>query len=408
MRLLHITPYYEDSWAYGGIPRVVSALTKGLVGRGHGVTVCTTDACDRASRLTGTAASVRQPWPPFKTPSGVEVRVFPNLSNKLAYDLQFFVPLGLGEFLRSHAGSFDVAHLHACHNLPASIGARYLGRAGVPYLLTPNGTAPLIERRRLAKRVFDLTLGRGLIEEASRVIAVTEAERRQLLSLGVSPDVIRVLGNPLDLSEFDDPPKRGEFRARAGLGAEPLVLFLGKLTPRKRVDVLLHSFAQLARPDARLVIAGNDMGHGDTLRDLVRRLGLNARASFTGLLKGRERLEALADADVVAYPSEHEIFGLVPVEALLCGSPVVVADDSGCGEVVARTGAGRVVKPGDVAALAQAISEMLDAPAAWRRAAVAAQEPLRHLFGVDAVCERLETFYHEVSNAGTRATGPAR
>ena len=51
MRLLHITPYYEDAWAYGGIPRVVSALAKGLVGRGHEVTVCTTDACDRASRL---------------------------------------------------------------------------------------------------------------------------------------------------------------------------------------------------------------------------------------------------------------------------------------------------------------------------------------------------------------------
>src|SRR5262249_45340055 len=157
-------------------------------------------------RLTGATARVRLPWPPFRTPAGVEVRVFPNFSNKLAYDLQFFVPIGLGEFLHGHAGSFDVAHLHGCHNLPVSIGARRLARATVPYLLSPHGTAPLIERRRIAKRVFDLTLGRGLIEGASRVLAVSEAERRQLLALGVSPEIIRLLGNPLDLSEFDDAP----------------------------------------------------------------------------------------------------------------------------------------------------------------------------------------------------------
>ena len=408
MRLLHITPYYEDAWAYGGIPRVVSALAKGLARRGHEVTVCTTDASDRASRLATPAASARRPWPPFKTPAGVEVRVFPNFSNKLAYDLQFFVPLGLGEFLRGHAGSFDVAHLHGCHNLPVSIAARRLARAAVPYLLSPHGTAPLIERRRIAKRIFDLTLGRGLMEGAARVLAVSEAERRQLVALGVSPAIIRVLGNPLDLSEFDDAPERGQFRARAGLGAEPLVLFLGKLTPRKRVDVLLRAFAQLARPNARLVIAGNDMGHGHALRDLARRLDLGSRVSFAGLLKGRERLEALADADVVAYPSQHEVFGLVPVEALLCGTPVIVADDSGSGEIVDRTGAGRVVKPGDVAGLAQTIAEVLDAPAVWRKAAVAAQGPLRQLFGVDAVCERLEAFYREASTAGVRVIGQAR
>src|SRR5262249_10995966 len=165
-------------------------------------------------------------------------RVFPNLSNKLAYDLQFFVPIGLGSFLRGHAGSFDVGHLHACHNLPGAIAARHLTRVGVPYLLTPNGTAPpWIERRGLAKRVFDLSLGRGVMAGASRVVAVTKAEHDQLVKTGVRPADIRVMGNPVDLGEFEDLPERGRFRARAHLGEAPVVLFLGKLTPRKRVDV---------------------------------------------------------------------------------------------------------------------------------------------------------------------------
>src|SRR5262249_53156885 len=93
MRILHITPYFEAGWAYGGNPRVVSALVKGLARRGHDLTVCTTDACDRSSRLAMPDRIGRWAWPPFKTSAGSEVRVFPNLSNKLAYDLQFFVPV---------------------------------------------------------------------------------------------------------------------------------------------------------------------------------------------------------------------------------------------------------------------------------------------------------------------------
>src|SRR5438477_176357 len=78
-----------------------------------------------------------------------------------------------------------------------------------------------------------------------------------------------------------------------------------------------------------LVVAGNDRGALGDAQSLVKRLGLGFRVVFTGLLACRERLEALADADVVAYVSEHEVFGLVPLEALLAGTPVVVGDDSG-------------------------------------------------------------------------------
>ena len=104
------------------------------------------------------------------------------------------------------------------------------------------------------------------------------------------------------------------------------------------------------------------MGAGARTRSLVRSLGIEHRTIFTGLLRGRDRLEALADADVLVYPSQDEIFGLVPLEALLCGTPVVVADDSGCGEVVRITGGGHVVPLGDVDALSRAIDVVLTSP----------------------------------------------
>jgi len=382
LRVLHVTPYFEGAWAYGGIPRLATALAKALARRGHQVTVCTTDAGDARARWAGPSDQ-----------SAIDVRVFPNRSNWAAYHYQFFVPAGLGGYLARHAGAFDVAHLHACHHLPGAIAARHLTRARVPYVVQPNGTAPRLERRRLAKWLFDATVGRRVLPGAARVVAVSDAERRQLAGIGVPEARVSLVPNPIDLDEFDAPPARGAFRAAHGLGDAPVVLYLGKLTPRKRLDLLVAAFAALDRAEARLVIAGNDMGSGAAARAGAAALGIGARTRFTGLLRGRDRLAALADANVVVYPSRHEIFGLVPLEALLCGTPVVVAGDSGCGEVVARVGGGIVVPQDDRAALASAIARVLDGPEDWRGPVAEAGRRIRDWYGADAVAATLDALY---------------
>ena len=144
LRILHVVPYYEQAWAYGGIPRLATTITRALARRGHAVTVCTTDVRDSRTRASRTSLNE----------AGVDVRMFRNASNAVAYHFQFFTPVGLRHFLRKAAGSFDIAHLHACHNLPVVIAAWELTRAGVPYVVSPNGTAPAIERRIKAKRLF--------------------------------------------------------------------------------------------------------------------------------------------------------------------------------------------------------------------------------------------------------------
>ena len=203
-------PYGGDAWGYGGIPRLSDAIARGLAARGHEVTVCTTDACDADRRLAPSSPGAR----PFT------LRVFPNLSNRLAYNYQCFLPVGLGGYLKRHAAAFDVAHLHACRNLPGVIAARHMQEAGVPYVLAPNGTAPNLERRRAAKRVFDAVLGRRVIDGAAKVLAVTQAEHRQLTDLGVAAGRISVVPNPLAIEEFDPPPARGQPSGRAPASRE--------------------------------------------------------------------------------------------------------------------------------------------------------------------------------------------
>ena len=174
------------------------------------------------------------------------------------------------------------------------------------------------------------------------------------------------------------------------------MLYLGKLTPRKRVDVLLRAFALSVAADARLAIAGNDMGTRRSLEHLSSALGLGDRVVFTGLLRGAARLEALADADVLVYPSADEVFGLVPLEALLTGTPVVVADDSGCGELIGRLGGGVVTPLGDPEALAAAIRQVLAARDDWRRRASEAASVVRQRYGAPTVAAELDALYHDV------------
>jgi len=391
LRVLQVTPYYEAAFGYGGIPRVAAALSAALARRGHHVTVCTTDACDARSRLSGPdgPGPRLRAWPPRRARDGVELRVFPNLSNRLAWRLQFFSPIGLRSWLREHARDFDLAHIHGHHHLPGVIAAAELSRSGVPYLVAPNGTAPRIERRRLAKAAFDHTVGRHVLRGARGVIAVSEAERKQLEALEIAPARICGVPNSVDLDEFEGLP------LPTPTSKATRVLYLGQLTPRKHVDVLVRAMSRLPEP-VSLEIAGGDGGCEGSLRRLVQRLGLTSRVRFAGLLRGRGRLEALAAADVVAYAGRDEVFGLVALESLLCGTPVVVADDCGSGELIRRLGGGLCVPPGDDAALARALAAILAECEIWREAARRAAGEVRRLFSSDAVAATCQGIYEAV------------
>ncbi len=399
LRILHVVPYFEGAWAYGGIPRLATALVRGLAERGHQVTVCTTDAGDARSRWRHHGVDARR---------NVDLRVFPNISNRLAYDWQMFLPVGLFTFLRRHAPAFDVAHLHACRNVPGLVASHWLRRAGVPYVISPNGTAPLLERRYAAKRVFDALGGRAVLDDADAIVAVTDAERRQLVDLGLAEERIRLVPNPVDETEFNEGANVARFRRWYGLGDAPVVLFLGKLTPRKGVEHLVHAFSMLQTSGALLVIAGNDMGAGAAIDAAVSSHGIGNRVVRTGLLRGSDRIDAVAAADVLVYPSRDEIFGLVPLEALMAGTPVVVCNDSGCGEVIGRIGGGHVVPYADPVTLAGAIDAILGAPSLWKQRAASAARRARALYGVDVVSEQMERVYTGLARRRRFMTSPPR
>ncbi len=180
---------------------------------------------------------------------------------------------------------------------------------------------------------------------AARVLTVSHHSARSLASLAGLTDVT-VLPNGVDLQTFK-PEGRLDSRLR-----QPSVLYAGGYKPHKRVELLLDTLESL--PDVQLALAGSPPP-AMLQRDSARALG--QRLTVLGPLDDAELAAAYRSATVFAYPSEHEGFGLPPLEAMACGTPVLCADSSSLPEVV---GEAALRFGGDAHTLRQALARMLD------------------------------------------------
>ncbi len=372
MNILQVTPYFAPAWAYGGPPRSVYELSRELVQQGHSVTVLTTDALDATNRAK----------PVSETMDGIEVHRCRNLGNNLAWRQQLFLPSGTALFLRAYLRDFDIVHLHMFRTVQNAITHRLATKYSIPYVLSARGSLPRIVRGRAAKSLFDAVAGRRLLRDAKKVIALSSAESSDYESIGVPTSKITVIFNGIDPTLYRNLPRLGTFARMHGLEGRKLVTYIGRINARKGLDHLLRAFRGLSQTgdDVKLVLAGPDDGYRGRLETLAEELSLSKSIIYAGPATMSEKLQILADSDLIVYPAEHEVFGLVPFEALLCGKPVVVANDSGCGEIVEMARAGLTIPYGDSARLQKAIATCLENGAAIREMVIQGQRfVLKHM-----------------------------
>jgi glycosyltransferase involved in cell wall biosynthesis len=385
MRILQVAPFFSPKM--GGSARIVFQTSKYLANRGHRVTVLAGDFGLKEVRFTSY--------------SGFEQVLLPSLMSKWG----FYLTPNLITWCRKHIKDFDVIYLHEVRTFQNVILHHFSKRMKIPYLISAHGTLPIIEHRKCAKRAFDRFFGSSLLQGAACLIAVSRAEMEQYLNAGLKPERTRLIPNGLDLDEFLYLPARGIFRRKLGVpGREAkILLFLGRLHRIKGLNYLLESFAYLAGAGDPLclAIAGPDGGEQSVLQSLAVRLGVSDRTIFPGPLYQQEKLAALVDADVLVYPSKYEIFGLVPCEALLCGTPVVVSDVGGLRDFIRESGAGYLVPCGDSHALAAGISRALSRPDESARMVKAGQRFIRERLNWKVIIPEVEAVLGEVINGST-------
>jgi glycosyltransferase involved in cell wall biosynthesis len=216
-----------------------------------------------------------------------------------------------------------------------------------------------------ARRLYLRVLTRRSCQRARRVIAISHSTARDLsATFGIPPESIDV-ALPGVGSQFAPLPDAdvAAFRARKGL-PDRFLLFLGTLEPRKNLPVLLRAYAQLPARDraaVHLVLAGGRGWMSDDVFGTIEALDLSDSVHLPGYVAPDELPLWYNAAEAFVYPSVLEGFGLPVVEALACGTPVLVSDVSSLPEAAGETG--YCLPPGDVAAWTDALARVLHDPA---------------------------------------------
>lgn len=279
------------------------------------------------------------------------------------------ISLDLARTLNRDVNSFDVVHIHAVWNFPTFWAMRSAYRAGVPYVVAPQGSFDpwALAQNRWGKRLYGSLTEVPLIRHASCVQALTEKEAAQFRDFGLSTR-IEVIANGVDeyILRRDRSPDPEHFGLPAGCA---VLLYMSRIHAKKGLDLLVAAAEILRRdvPALRIVIAGDDAGSGylSAIKTECTKRNLEDVLLFVGELRGEAKLEALAAADAFILPSRSEGLPVAALEALSAGLPVILTDECNLAEVDG-CGAGYVVPP-DSRRIAGAVRELFLLDRAERR-----------------------------------------
>jgi glycosyltransferase involved in cell wall biosynthesis len=245
-------------------------------------------------------------------------------------------------WLRENAGQYDLVLVSEIWSVMIQRAMRVLRRLGIPYVVQPRGSLDPydLKKKGLLKRVLGPLIVRRNLEGARCLLTASQAEEERAQTFGAKT-VRKTLPHPVKAN----PPGDG-LRLRSERGIPPgavLFLFLSRIDPKKRVDLLLEGYERAARrlPPSRLLIAGD--GNPRLLDELKRRaqsLSCARDVEFLGFQSGQEKSDLLAAADVFVLPSDFENFGIAVVEALHAGLPVILSTGVQLWQGIVAAGAG--------------------------------------------------------------------
>lgn len=335
MKIIQLTPYFYPHM--GGVESHVLELSKHLQDRGHEVEVLTT-------QLAGTSAE--------DTVEGVKVK------RREPMTIQFSTPVvpQIRDVLLEE--DYDILHTHSPPPIMSYFGVRTAEKRDIPSVLTyhcdleiPNIFGPLIVD------LYYGTLGTYTVNLADEVIATSD-------SYGATSQAIwdrdtHVIPNAVDAERFHPDNDGTQVRKKYGIKPhENMVLYVGRLVKHKGLEYLVKS-ANHTGKDTRYIIVGTG-DHRSRLEEIVNKNTLQHKVTFAGRISNELLPKFYAAADIFVLPSVSrlEAFGIVALEAMASGVPVVVSDIPGVREVITEGENGLLAQPmssEDIAGMVRAI-----------------------------------------------------
>lgn len=342
MKILQTTMRYSP--ALGGVEDYVRRTSEGMVSLGHEVTVYSSDLMNFDLNECV--------MPREQSINNVKVKRFRTFPMKLKdYIVSPALPFSL---LRKRA---DLIHGHSFMHFSGDSGALAAKIRRTPFVFNPYIAAS--GKPSLPGALYRKTLGK-LAMSADVVIAISHFEKSLIREMGYKIRRIEIIPPGIDLKEFDVADSGNVFQ-RFGINAEKIILSVGRLSGRKGIDTLIKAMPLILKkiPEARLLIAGPDFGQRPYLESLVRSQKVEGYVLFIGALLRSELINVYKHADIFAFSSRNEAFGIVLIEAMAAGLPVVAANACAVREIVKEGRNGYLFSPGDIKELSEKIITIL-------------------------------------------------
>lgn len=327
MNILHIIPHFGAK--AGGTATAVRLLATNQMMRGADVTILTLSTGGKTWTDLDKIQIVEQPG-----------------------HLNYGYSVQMAKWLEKNAKKFDVGIIHGLWQYPGWIAARTLKKANIPYIVYPHGMSDIYFKqhhpfKHLKKAVYWNLIEHSILENADTVIYTAEEEKRRATFISTTRAGIIPLGIPAPPSEKEAPIDLA-LEQWPQLKEKKIVLFFGRLHPKKGVDVLLKAFAEILKNKKEwlLVFAGpNAQKTQELLYSLAKKCDIENKVVFTGLLEGNFKWSILRLANVFVLPSHQENFGFAVVEALAVGCPVIISNQVNIWKEIADQKAGIVCAP---------------------------------------------------------------
>ncbi|MFC4121139.1 glycosyltransferase [Nonomuraea zeae] len=361
----------------GGQNVYVAALAMALAERGHTIVVHTRRSSASQPESVAMAPGVTVEYvtagPAAPVPKDELPPYMPEFTERLA--------------ARWAASPPDIVHAHFWMSGQAALQAA----GGVPVVQTFHALGT-VKRRWQGEAdtspAHRIETEREIGKRADAVLATCSDEVGELCAMGVPERRISVVPCGVDLSAFSP---EGPRMPRPGGNT---VLSIGRMVPRKGVDTVIRAIRRL--PAAELVIAGGGQNDEEAvrLRELAAAYGMDDRVHVIGSVPRRHVPALMRSADVVVAVPWYEPFGIVPIEAMACGVPVIASAVGGHLDTVA--GCGLLVPPRRPRALARALKDVLGNPGRRAELGAAGARRARERYGWPRVAERTEAVYAQV------------
>ncbi|MFH1243796.1 MAG: glycosyltransferase [Pseudomonadota bacterium] len=340
----------------GGMSVCMREIARELGSRGHRVDIYTRLPDPRSQQILDLYENVRLIHLRAGEPGPVDkLAVYPYLED-------FFREIE--GFRLSRDLCYDLIHSH--YWLSARVGDWAQGHWRVPHLVTfhtigaVKNDTPGVEQEPELRVITE----RHIAQACDRILAGTETEKTQIIRYyGTSPEKIGVAPCGVNLDLFF-PMDKARARQRLGLDHRgALLLYVGRLAPSKGVDRLLEAMGLLRQThEIRLLIVGGDGHHSPHFQDLKKMCqmsGIEETTVFVGRIEQKDLPTYYSAADLLVVPSRYESFGLVALEALACGTPVMATQVGAMENIIIEGETGHVVVDGSPGSLAEGIEKFM-------------------------------------------------